>query len=518
MAISKVVYKSSASATPVTWMDATPATAAAADITAPKTAMLADGVVTTGTGTGGGGTSVDEKDVNFIDYDGTLLYSYTAQEAQALTALPANPSHTGLTSQGWNWTLAQIKSQLTNVGGKVWVGQMYVTTSGKTEIDIELTDSVRLSPVLTIAVNGTISVDWGDNTTPDTVTGSSLSTRQAPSHTYANTGEYTISISVVSGEFTFYGSTSYFLLRKTATGNQSRVYNNCVKAIRIGSNITRLKDYAFYFCTSLQYVTIPSTITTIDADVFYNCYSLVSATLPSTASSIGTYTFCYCYSLRNVSIPSNMTSIPSQMFSSCWALGSVTIPSGVTSIGESVFTDCHTLKTIALPSGITSLGTSCFYACRNIVDITLPSSLTSIGASLLNNCSSLRIVIMPSGVKNISNLAFGNCYSLTNVTLSNDTETIEGSAFSACYGIASLTIPSKVTSIGNSAFSSCYGMKEYHFLPTTVPTAGTTIFSSIVSDCIIYVPYSADHSILNAYQTADNWSTYATYMQEEPQS
>ena len=54
MAISKIVYKSSAEATPVTWMDATPATAAAADITALKTAMLADGVLTTGTGSGAG--------------------------------------------------------------------------------------------------------------------------------------------------------------------------------------------------------------------------------------------------------------------------------------------------------------------------------------------------------------------------------------------------------------------------------------------------------------------------------
>lgn len=54
MAIAKIVYKESANATPVTWMDATSATAAAADITAPKTAMLADGVMTTGTGSGGG--------------------------------------------------------------------------------------------------------------------------------------------------------------------------------------------------------------------------------------------------------------------------------------------------------------------------------------------------------------------------------------------------------------------------------------------------------------------------------
>lgn len=57
MAISKVIYKSSPNATPETWMDATPATAAASDIIAPKTAMLADGVLTTGTGSGGGGAS-----------------------------------------------------------------------------------------------------------------------------------------------------------------------------------------------------------------------------------------------------------------------------------------------------------------------------------------------------------------------------------------------------------------------------------------------------------------------------
>ena len=53
MAISKVVYKSSASAQEEIWIDATPATAAAADVISPKTAMLANGVVTLGTGSGG---------------------------------------------------------------------------------------------------------------------------------------------------------------------------------------------------------------------------------------------------------------------------------------------------------------------------------------------------------------------------------------------------------------------------------------------------------------------------------
>lgn len=58
MAISKIVYKETAQSSPVTWMDATTATAEASDILSPKTAMLADGVMTTGTGSGGGSSAV----------------------------------------------------------------------------------------------------------------------------------------------------------------------------------------------------------------------------------------------------------------------------------------------------------------------------------------------------------------------------------------------------------------------------------------------------------------------------
>ena len=39
---------------------------------------------------------VSLKDVNFYDYDGTLVASYTLSEAQALTALPNGPTHEGL--------------------------------------------------------------------------------------------------------------------------------------------------------------------------------------------------------------------------------------------------------------------------------------------------------------------------------------------------------------------------------------------------------------------------------------
>ena len=160
-------------------------------------------------GSGGGGSNLDTKeDVNFIDYDGTILYSYTASEFADLSALPANPSHEGLVAQGWNWSLANAKTYVASYG-KLWIGQMYITESGDTEIDVEL-QAPRLSPWLSLAVNGTVEVDWGDGSTKTTITGASQTTHKKTNHVYATDGSYTIKIHVVSGSFSLYGSICYW--------------------------------------------------------------------------------------------------------------------------------------------------------------------------------------------------------------------------------------------------------------------------------------------------------------------
>lgn len=79
------------------------------------------------------------KDVNFIDYDGTVLYSYSASEALNLTHLPDNPTHEGLTSQGWNWTLADIQSYVSKYGA-LNIGQMYITDDGATRLYIYVSE------------------------------------------------------------------------------------------------------------------------------------------------------------------------------------------------------------------------------------------------------------------------------------------------------------------------------------------------------------------------------------------
>ena len=352
--------------------------------------------VTVNVSGGGGVTPAPKKAVNFYDYDGTILYSYTASEFLALTELPANPSHTGLTSQGWNWTLANAKTQV-NATGTCDIGQMYITSSGKTEIDVVFHEG-RLSPIMTIAVNGTITVDWGDNTTADTVTGSSLTTMLDVPHTYASAGEYTIKITVASGDFRFYGSASYLLLRKNSTTIENRVYANFVQAVRFGSGVTSIGHYAFYYCTSLAYVTIPSGVTSIVENAFQYCASLASVTIPSGVTSIGEYAFSYCYSLASVTIPSGVTSIGSYAFYYCYALASVTVPSGVTSIGQNAFYYCYALASVTVPSGVTSIGAGAFRNCCGVSEYhikpTTPPALGGANAfqSIVSDC----VIYVPS--------------------------------------------------------------------------------------------------------------------------
>ena len=139
--------------------------------------------------------------------------------------------------------------------------------------------------------------------------------------------------------------------------------------------------------------------------------------------------------------------------------------------------------------------------------------VTSIGSYIFNNCYSLTSITIPDSVTRINDYAFNSCYSLTSITIPDSVKMISGYVFNNCYILTSVTIPDSVTSIGGGAFSACYGIAEYHLLPATPPSlSGTNAFYGIASDCIIYVPVGS----LEAYQTATNWSTYASHMQEEP--
>ena len=275
--------------------------------------------------TGGGGEPVTEKQINFIDYDGTILHSYTASEWASVTALPSNPSHTGLTSQGWNWTKAEIDAQLTDVpDGDIFVGQMYVTDDGKTRLYCHFEEG-RLHPYLGIGLNGTVVVDWGDNSATATLTGTGLTTAQVADHVYASGGDYMITLTVTSGSAQIYGNSSTtFLLRKSGSSSSydTRVYSNSLVKVQLGTDIG-IGNYAFLSCTALASITIPSGVTSIGTDAFSGCYSLASITIPSGVTGISSNAFRSCYSLASITIPSGVTNIYAGAFNNDYGLGEI---------------------------------------------------------------------------------------------------------------------------------------------------------------------------------------------------
>ncbi len=223
---------------------------------------------------GGGAASVPEKDVNFYDYDGTCLYAYSVEEAQALTELPKLPEREGLICQGWNWSLEDIKAH----NRAVDVGAMYITDDGKTRIYITLQEG-RTSPMLGVCPNGTVTVDWGDGTEPDVLTGTSISTvKWTPTHTYAAPGDYVIQLTV-AGEMGLSGysdatSGSYILRHTDGSDNRNRIYRNFIRRVEVGDSVTSIGNNAFSYCHSLSTITIPDSVTRINSNAFAGCYGV----------------------------------------------------------------------------------------------------------------------------------------------------------------------------------------------------------------------------------------------------
>lgn len=302
-----------------------------------------------GTPGGGGSTaSVPWNDVTFIDYDGTVLHSYTLEEAQALTELPPLPEQKGLICQGWNWSLEDIKAQ----NGKAIVGAMYVTDDGKTRIYITLQEG-RTSPMLGVCPNGTVTVDWGDGTEPDVLTGKSVAAttsdvKWTPNHEYAEPGDYVISLSV-EGKMLFFGNTTTYqgpaILRCANAGDtRNLAYQNAVKKIEIGNGVSALGEAAFYKLCSLESITIPDGINSLGYFTLGACYSLVSINVPDSVNAIQQVTFATNPRLKTISVPRNLYDmIPMSCFSNDYSLLRIKIPGNVVQIMPSAFKNCHSV-------------------------------------------------------------------------------------------------------------------------------------------------------------------------------
>lgn len=249
-----------------------------------------------------------------------------------------------------------------------------VPDDGATYLYITLQEG-RTSPMLGVGVNGTVTVDWGDGTEPDVLTGASVSTTKwTPNHDYAAPGDYVIRLAV-DGEMGFTGESATdkqgCILRSASWADvRNNTYRQALRLAKVGANVTSIGSYAFSKCSTLKSIDIPESVTSIGAYAFMNCSSLESIVIPDGVTSIEKNTFQSCSALKSIVIPESVTTLGSDALSYCYCLTSIVIPKNMMSIGGSAllklsgavlydFTACTAVPTLAATSAFGDIPADC---------------------------------------------------------------------------------------------------------------------------------------------------------------
>jgi hypothetical protein len=421
------------------------------------------------TGNYGGGGDEPKGDVTFIDYDGSVVCTYTTDEFLNLSEMPANPTHEGLVAQGWNWGIDDAQEYV-DKHGKLIIGQMYTTDDGASRMYVSLPDT-RKSPVITCGIRnseGSLYVDWGDGSEPDEMTfmGQSMDIDGITyegcfgTHDYDEPGDYVISITRdnPNGHYGMYGIRD--------NNNNAVYYNPFITNFEAGDGLIGLGEEMFYE-SALKSVSLSRDIEIIMAGCFYGSFFLKDIVFPENIGYVKTECFAACKNLRNVSLSPNISKIEDSAFDST-SIDLITIPDSVSRIYSNCFS-YSSLEEIILPDNndFITLESECFAGCV-LKDIILPNTLT-----------------------NIYDNVFTDTMYLTELTIPENVETIGEHLI--CNGEYNVQI------------------KYIHMLPTTPPTISEHTFENLPSDTIVYVPVGCG----NTYRNAQYWSNISSRIYEE---
>ena len=220
----------------------------------------------------------------------------------------------------------------------------------------------------------------------------------------------------------------------------------------------------------------------------------------------------YKNSLRKVELGRGVNGLTARSFYCCMGLETVSVPAGVPITGNNVFAECRGLRFLTC-QGPQSAQSTVFGSCIGLERVSLSKGVY-LGDNFFSSCNSLKKLRVNHAIGGTGLYAysFNACFALEGVEIPAVQTVIRDSTFRNAYSLRTATIPAGVQTIEANAFAGCFALCEIHLLPTTPPTVtNANAFASLPADCVIYVPKGC----LSAYQTATNWSAYASQMREE---
>ena len=423
------------------------------------------------------------KDLNFYDYDGAILYSYSADEVETMTELPEGPQHEGLVFDGWSSTLEEVKKYI-GMYGRWGVGAYFNTDDGTARLYITLTDKNRLDISFKVYCRwdyvGTIN--WGDGVVDRFSADSGSLTL---SHSYSSIGDYVVRFKHISGDlFGFSGSPMV-----GSDAIEDSYYLGIIRKVEMCDSIY-LADSAFRLCHKLETITFASTPPTVN-------------------STFRDLLFNGCVSLKHIC---GMMSYGSTGCPNCKSLKVAIFRVGETSGNstELIFENCAALEEVYAVGLV--FDTFSFKGCTSLkYPVT---TATGIAGNTFEGCESLRR--LPSAVNlyyrttNFKGSQFTGCSNLERIDLLSGTSTLESGAFNDCRSLGYLVIPKEVTSIKSQVFKNCASLQYIDFSShTSVPTLSSTdSFTGVSPLCKVYIP----SELLKSWKAADQWNAVTSFL------
>lgn len=305
---------------------------------------------------------IEEKDVNFYDYDGTLLYSYTLSEVQQLTELPPFPSNNDYNYQEWNRSLASIKASTQGADVAAIVTPKIADESGELGFTLYEGDPTELSLSLSLARCGA-TIHWGDNTTTYISSASYGGEIIVSTHQYTSSEfPYRFRIYIVYDANPYGDGGRVILIESAITG----IWRQRLTTLAVSKYIVPLNS-SFNNCRSLEKIYFSKNFTnSYSYNVFGGCYSLKYLFFSSGMRNIGNIQFSNCYSLSLISLSDNIFSFESSSAFQNNSINGVRLNNSITYIGNSTFRDVTTLGKIYIPNTVTHIGPLCFKECTNL--------------------------------------------------------------------------------------------------------------------------------------------------------
>ena len=374
-------------------------------------------------------TPPKESDINFWDYDGTLLYSWTLAELATKTELPPLPSHDGLVCQGWNWTLQDIK----DAGRELDIGALYITDDGKTrfyvDVDTETWDDFVLN--YWQSDKDAVTVNWGDGSAEEISSTSGWVTLR---HVYESSGAYMVTLAISEN-----ATIQFNHPLSEGSDDRDRARNGMLTKVELGANV-KISYYTFGMAVKMQTFTAPMGTFFDGYRLFEQCTALRAFIAPAVLPD--TQTFYNAATIRIVS------TVNGNVIGRSFTNTAITRVNCDLTIGQNVYA----LERVHIKAVNGQVGD--FSSCRALLEVTIPADATTFVAAAFQGDNALRRVTCLGDIASIPAQVFQRCYPLRFVDFTHCTAVptlANVNAFDATHAQLEIRVPASLADAWKAA-------------------------------------------------------------------